>query len=79
MSPSQTDAVLLRRVERVIGALAPLLDLLLAVGDRASRLLERDDRSYAPPRMAREGESAPRGLRRPVVTASQDRRRQGPA
>ncbi len=80
MSPSQTNVVLLRRVERVIGMLSPLLDLLLAAGDRASRLLERDDRNYAPPRMAREGESAPRGLRRPIVAAAaQDRRREGSA
>jgi len=62
----------------VIGALAPLLDLLLAAGDRASRLLERDDRDYVPPRMAREGESAPRGLRRPIAAvATQDRTPRG--
>jgi hypothetical protein len=67
MTVSRTDVVLLRRVERVIGALAPLLDLLLAVGDWASRMLEADDRNYAPPRMAWEGESAPRGLRRPIA------------
>lgn len=80
MSNSQTNAVLLGRVERVIGVLAPLLDLLLAAGDRASRLLERDDRNYAPPRMARDGESAPRGLRRPTVAiAAQERKREGPA
>lgn len=80
MSSSQTNVILLRRVERVIRALAPVLDLLLAAGDRASRLLERDDRDYAPPRMAREGESAPRGLRRPVAAAArQDRAREGSA
>ena len=80
MSSSQTNVVLLRRVERVIGVLAPLLDLLLAAGDRASRLLERDDRDYAPPRMAREGDSAPRGLRRPVAAAArQDRAGEGSA
>jgi hypothetical protein len=74
MSTPHTNVVLLRRVERVIGVLAPLLDLLLAVGDRASRLLEGDDRTYAPPRMARDGESAPRGLRRPIAAvAAQDR------
>jgi hypothetical protein len=67
MPSPQTNAVLLRRVERVIGLLAPLLDLLLAAGDRASRLLERDDRDYAPPRMAREGDSAPLGLREPIA------------
>ncbi|HEY2435699.1 MAG TPA: hypothetical protein VGH93_00860 [Solirubrobacteraceae bacterium] len=69
MSTQPTDVVLRRRIERMIGVLAPLLDLLLAVGDRASRLLERDDRNYAPPRMAWEGESAPRGLRSPIVEA----------
>jgi hypothetical protein len=62
----------------MIGALAPLLDLLLAAGDRASRLLERDDRNYAPPRMAWEGESAPRGLRRPIA-ATGEQHRQGRA
>jgi hypothetical protein len=80
VSSSQTNVVLLRRVERVIGVLAPLLDLLLTAGDRASRLLERDDRDYAPPRMAREGESAPRGLRRPMGGAArQDRAGEGSA
>jgi hypothetical protein len=79
MSTSQTNVVLLRRVERVIGVLAPLLDLLLAAGDRASRLLERDDRTYAPPRMTREGESAPRGLRRPTAAAAaRERTPEGP-
>jgi hypothetical protein len=78
VSTSQTNVVLLRRVERLIGVLAPLLDLLLAAGDRASRLLERDDREYAPPRMARVGESAPRGLRRPIVP-DPDRRGEGSA
>lgn len=62
MPSSKTDPVLLRRVERVIALIAPALDLLLAVGDRVSRLLEPDDPDYAPPRMARGGESAPRGL-----------------
>jgi hypothetical protein len=78
MSTPQTNVVLLRRVERLIGVLAPLLDLLLAVGDRASRMLERDDRDYAPPRMAREGDSAPRGLRRSVAgAAAHDREGRG--
>jgi hypothetical protein len=62
MAPSPTDAVLLRRIERVIGLLAPALDLLLAAGERISRVLERDDPYYAPPRMQRFGSSAPRGL-----------------
>jgi hypothetical protein len=62
MPSSRTDPVLLRRVERVIALLAPALDLLLAVGDRVSRVLEPDDPYYEPPRMRRAGESAPRGL-----------------
>jgi hypothetical protein len=62
MPSSRTDPVLLRRVERVIALLAPALDLLLAVGDRVSRVLEPDDPYYSPARMRRAGESAPRGL-----------------
>ena len=62
MSPSRTDPVLLRRVERVIALLAPALDLLLAVGERISRVLEPDDQYYAPARMPTAGEVAPRGL-----------------
>jgi hypothetical protein len=54
-----------RRVEFVIRALAPALDLLLLVGDRVSRVLDRDDPDYMPARMPYEGESAPRGLRTP--------------
>jgi hypothetical protein len=62
MPPSRTDPVLLRRVERVIALLAPALDLLLAVGDRVSRVLEPADPYYTPARMRHTGESAPRGL-----------------
>jgi hypothetical protein len=62
MPPSRTDPVLLRRVERAIGLFAPMLDLLLAVGDRISRVLEPDDPYHVPVRMRRVGESAPRGL-----------------
>jgi hypothetical protein len=62
MPASGTDPVLLRRIERLIALLAPALDLLLAVGDRVSRVLEPDDPYYAPARMRGAGESAPRGL-----------------
>lgn len=62
--PASTHNVALRgRVETAIRILSPLLDLLLAVGDRVSRVLEPDDPDYVPARMAPEGESAPRGLR----------------
>jgi hypothetical protein len=41
---------------------SPLLDLILFVGDRVSRVLESDDPTYVPARMPHDGESAPRGL-----------------
>lgn len=70
MAPSSTDLVLQRRIERLIGVAAPLLDLLLAVGDRVSRVLDADDPDYVPARMARHGQSAPRGLRSPQVPST---------
>jgi hypothetical protein len=64
MSTPASDRARLRgRVEIVIRLLAPVLDLMLAVGDRVSRVLEPEDRDYVPARMPAEGESAPRGLR----------------
>jgi hypothetical protein len=38
------------RLEVVISAAAPLLDLVLAVGDRVSKLLEPEDYEYYPVR-----------------------------
>jgi hypothetical protein len=38
------------RVERVIGVAAPFLDLVLAVGDRISRIAEPEDYEYYPVR-----------------------------
>jgi hypothetical protein len=38
------------RVESVIRLAAPALDLVLAAGERLSRLVERDDHEYYPPR-----------------------------
>jgi hypothetical protein len=40
-------------VESVIRLMAPALDLVLAVGERVSRVVERDDPEYYPPRVAR--------------------------
>jgi hypothetical protein len=60
---SAPNPVLRGRIETVIRVLSPLLDLIIAVGDRVSRVLEPDDPDYVPPRMPSEGESAPRGLR----------------
>jgi hypothetical protein len=42
-----------RRVERLIRLMAPALDVVLAVGERVSRVVERDDPEYYPPRVAR--------------------------
>jgi hypothetical protein len=54
------------RADRLIGLVAPLLDIVLLVGDRVSRLVPTDDRDYVPARMAPEGESAPRGIGDPA-------------
>ncbi len=64
MPAPAADPVLRRRVELAIRLLAPALDLTLAVGERLSRVLEREDPEYFPARMASGGESAPRGLHR---------------
>jgi hypothetical protein len=36
--------------------MAPALDVVLAVGDRVSRIVERDDPEYYPPRVGRQSE-----------------------
>jgi hypothetical protein len=63
MTGSRPNAALRRRIETAIRIVSPVLDLVLVVGDRVSRVLERDDPDYAPARMRYEGESVPRGLR----------------
>jgi hypothetical protein len=63
------------RIELMIRIAAPALDLLLAVGDRVSRVLERDDPTYVPPRMPHQGTSAPRGLSAYPMRASDESRR----
>ena len=42
MAPSPTQLAWRARIERVLRLAAPGLDLLLAVGDRASRLADRE-------------------------------------
>ena len=42
------------RFEALIGLATPALDAMLTVGDRASRLLTREDRDYYPIRPASE-------------------------
>jgi hypothetical protein len=42
-----------RRVEGLIRLMAPALDIMLAVGERVSRIVEPDDMEYYPPRVTR--------------------------
>jgi hypothetical protein len=63
MPASTPNPRLQRSVETVIRVLTPPLDLLLAVGERLSRVLSPGDPDYVPARMPLDGESAPRGLR----------------
>ena len=42
------------RVEGVIRLASPFLDMVLAVGDRVSRVVEPTDVEYYPPRMTHE-------------------------
>jgi hypothetical protein len=63
MSASTPNVRLRARVEALIRVLALPLDVLLAVGDRASRVLAREDADSTLARMEFDGESAPRGLR----------------
>ncbi|MBD0281378.1 MAG: hypothetical protein ICV69_04180 [Thermoleophilaceae bacterium] len=54
MAPLSPDQLRTRRrIESIIRVMAPALDLMLAVGDRVSRMVERDD-EYYPPRVQRE-------------------------
>jgi len=46
-----------QRVEGLIRLAAPALDLVLAVGERLSKLVEPEDVEYYPPRVSRD--SAP--------------------
>ena len=51
MAPLTPDQLRTReRFESVIRLMAPALDLLLAAGERLSRVVEREDHDYYPPR-----------------------------
>jgi hypothetical protein len=43
-----------QRIEGLIRLAAPALDFVLAVGERVSRVVEREDAEYYPPRVTRE-------------------------
>ena len=52
LSPEQLRTQ--RRIEGLIRLMTPALDAVLAVGDRVSRIVERDDVDYYPPRVRRD-------------------------
>ncbi len=61
MAPLTPDQLRTRqRVEGLIRLAAPALDLVLAVGERVSRIVEREDVEYYPPRVTRESAPPPK-------------------
>ncbi|MBA2419914.1 MAG: hypothetical protein H0V57_02155 [Thermoleophilaceae bacterium] len=60
MAPLTPDELRTReRVESLIRLAAPALNLVLAVGERISRVVEPDDHEYYPPRSASPPEQPP--------------------
>jgi hypothetical protein len=49
-----------QRVEGLIRLMSPALDVVLAVGERVSRIVEPEDVEYYPPRVARETAARPK-------------------
>jgi hypothetical protein len=49
-----------QRIEGLIRLMSPGLDLVLAVGERISRVVEREDVEYYPPRVTRESAPPPK-------------------
>jgi hypothetical protein len=49
-----------QRVEGLIRLMSPALDAVLAVGERISRVVEREDVEYYPPRVTRESPPPPK-------------------
>jgi hypothetical protein len=47
------------RIESLIRVAAPVLDLVLAVGERVSKLVEPEDHEYYPPRSRTAAEPPP--------------------
>ncbi len=55
------DQLLTRqRIEGLIKVMSPALDVVLAVGERISRIVEREDVEYYPPRVTRESALPPK-------------------
>ena len=49
-----------QRIEGLIRLMTPALDAVLAVGERISRVVEREDVEYYPPRVTRESPPPPK-------------------
>jgi hypothetical protein len=60
------------RFEALIGLAAPALDLVLSAGDRASRLLLRDDADYYPIRPAEQAFELDDARRRRLRSTERD-------
>ena len=61
MAPLTPDQLRTRqRIEGLIRLAAPALDLVLAVGERISKVVEPDDVEYYPPRVSRESAPPPK-------------------
>lgn len=61
MTPLTPDQIRTRdRFETVIGLASPVLNAVLAVGERISRLVEPDDHEYYPPRATQAEPPPPR-------------------
>lgn len=70
LTPSQQR--LQERIEGLIAAAAPFLDLILAVGDRISRAVEPEDFEYYPVRPGPEASPLGRGEPSPPMPAGGD-------
>ncbi len=61
MAPLTPDQLRKRqRVETVIRIAAPALNLVLAVGERVSKIVEPEDHEYYPPRTSQPPEPPPK-------------------
>jgi hypothetical protein len=61
MAPMTPDQLRTRqRVEGLIKLMAPALDVMLAVGERVSRIVEREDVAYHPPHVTRKSATPPK-------------------
>jgi hypothetical protein len=60
VAPLSPDQLRTRqRIEGLIRMAAPALDLVLAVGERVSRIVEPEDVEYYPPRVTRQSAPPP--------------------